>query len=101
MANVFTTANFENEVLNSDVPVLVDFWATWCMPCKMLAPTIEELAKNADGYKVGKVDIDANPELAQKYRIMSIPTVLVFKNGKVATTSVGLQSKAKLLAMLK
>lgn len=101
MANIFTTANFEKEVLNSEVPVLVDFWATWCMPCKMLAPTIEELAKEANGYKVGKVDIDKDPELAQKYRIMSIPTVLVFKNGKVAATSVGLQSKAKLQAMLK
>lgn len=101
MANVFTTANFENEVLNSDVPVFVDFWATWCMPCKMLAPTIEELAKEANGYKVGKVDIDKDPELAQKYRIMSIPTVLVFKNGKVAASVVGLQSKAKLLALLK
>lgn len=101
MANIFTTANFENEVLNSDVPVLVDFWATWCMPCKMLAPTIEELAKEADGYKVGKVDVDKEPELAQKYRIMSIPTVLVFKNGKVAASMVGLQSKAKLLSMLK
>lgn len=101
MANIFTTSNFENEVLNSDVPVLVDFWATWCMPCKMLAPTIEELAKEANGYKVGKVDIDKDPELAQKYRIMSIPTVLVFKNGKVAASVVGLQSKAKLLALLK
>ncbi len=101
MANIFTTANFESEVLNSDVPVLVDFWATWCMPCKMLAPTIEELAAQADGYKVGKVDIDKDPELAQKYRIMSIPTVLVFKNGKVSASAVGLQSKAKLLAMLK
>ena len=101
MANIFTTANFENEVLNSDIPVLVDFWATWCMPCKMLAPTIEELAKEANGYKVGKVDIDKDPELAQKYRIMSIPTVLVFKNGKVAASAVGLQSKAKLLSMLK
>lgn len=101
MANVFTTANFENEVLNSDVPVLVDFWATWCMPCKMLAPTIEELAKEENGYKVGKVDIDKDPELAQRYRIMSIPTVLVFKDGKVASTSVGLQPKAKLLSLLK
>ncbi len=101
MANIFTTANFENEVLNSDIPVLVDFWATWCMPCKMLAPTIEELAKEADRYKVGKVDVDKEPELAQKYRIMSIPTVLVFKDGKVAASMVGLQSKAKLLSMLK
>ena len=69
MANVFTTENFEKEVLQSDVPVLVDFWATWCMPCKMLAPVIEEIAAEADGYKVGKVDVDQEPELAQKYRI--------------------------------
>ena len=65
MANVFTTENFEKEVLQSDVPVLVDFWATWCMPCKMLAPVIEEIAAEADGYKVGKVDVDQEPELAQ------------------------------------
>lgn len=101
MANVFTTANFEQEVLNSDIPVLVDFWATWCMPCKMLAPVIEELAAEANGFKVGKIDVDQEPALAQKYRIMSIPTVLVFKNGKITSTLVGVQSKAKLLEALK
>lgn len=101
MANVFTTANFEQEVLNSDIPVLVDFWATWCMPCKMLAPVIEELAAEADGFKVGKIDVDQEPELAQKYRIMSIPTVLVFKNGQITSTLVGVQSKTKLLDALK
>ena len=94
MANVFTTENFEKEVLQSDVPVLVDFWATWCMPCKMLAPVIEEIAAEADGYKVGKVDVDQEPELAQKYRIMSIPSILVFKNGKFAASTVGVQPKA-------
>lgn len=101
MANVFTTENFEKEVLQSDVPVLVDFWATWCMPCKMLAPVIEEIAAEADGYKVGKVDVDQEPELAQKYRIMSIPSILVFKNGKVAASTVGVQPKAALKELLK
>ena len=100
MANVFTTENFEKEVLQSDVPVLVDFWATWCMPCKMLAPVIEEIAAEADGYKVGKVDVDQEPELAQKYRIMSIPSILVFKNGKVAASTVGVQPKAVLKELL-
>ena len=100
MANVFTTENFEKEVLQSDVPVLVDFWATWCMPCKMLAPVIEEIAAEADGYKVGKVDVDQEPELAQKYRIMSIPSILVFKNGKVAASTVGVQPQAALKELL-
>ena len=100
MANVFTTENFEKEVLQSDVPVLVDFWATWCMPCKMLATVIEEIAAEADGYKVGKVDVDQEPELAQKYRIMSIPSILVFKNGKVAASTVGVQPKAALKELL-
>ena len=100
MANVFTTENFEKEVLQSDVPVLVDFWATWCMPCKMLAPVIEEIAAEADGYKVGKVDVDQEPELAQKYRIMSIPSILVFKDGKVAASTVGVQPKAALKELL-
>ena len=100
MANVFTTENFEKEVLQSDVPVLVDFWATWCMPCKMLAPVIEEIAAEADGYNVGKVDVDQEPELAQKYRIMSIPSILVFKNGKVAASTVGVQPKAALKELL-
>ena len=100
MANVFTTENFEKEVLQSDVPVLVDFWATWCMPCKMLAPVIEEIAAEAGGYKVGKVDVDQEPELAQKYRIMSIPSILVFKNGKVAASTVGVQPKAALKELL-
>lgn len=101
MAKTFTTANFNEEVLNSDKPVLVDFWATWCMPCKMLAPIIEDLAKDATDFVVGKVDIDQNPELAQQYRVMSIPTLLVFKNGKVTASAVGVQSKNALLNLLK
>ena len=80
MEYTFTTDNFEAEVLGSDVPVLVDFWATWCMPCRMLAPVIEEIASENEGkIKVGKVNVDENPDLARKYRVMSIPTVLVFK----------------------
>ena len=83
MEYTFTTENFETEVLGSDVPVLVDFWATWCMPCRMLAPVIEEIASENEGkIKVGKVNVDENPDLARKYRVMSIPTVLVFKNGR-------------------
>lgn len=101
MAKTFTTANFNEEVLHSDKPVLVDFWATWCMPCKMLAPIIEDLAKDATDFVVGKVDIDQNPELAQQYRVMSIPTLLVFKNGKVTASAVGVQSKNALLNLLK
>ncbi|MEE1032883.1 MAG: thioredoxin [Ruminococcus sp.] len=101
MAKKLTTANFNEEVLQSDKPVLVDFWATWCMPCKMLAPTLEELSSESTDFVVGKVDIDENPELAQQYRIMSIPTLLVFKNGKVTASAVGVQSKAAILNMLK
>ena len=101
MAKKLTTANFNEEVLQSDKPVLVDFWATQCMPCKMLAPTLEELSSESTDFVVGKVDIDENPELAQQYRIMSIPTLLVFKNGKVTASAVGVQSIAAILIMLK
>lgn len=100
MANTFTTANFNEEVLQSDVPVLVDFWASWCMPCKMLTPVIEELAEEAEGYKVGKVNVDEEPELARQYNVMSIPTVLVFKGGQVVKQSVGVQPKEALEDMV-
>ena len=96
MEYTFTTDNFETEVLGSDVPVLVDFWATWCMPCRMLAPVIEEIASE----NVGKVNVDENPDLARKYRVMSIPTVLVFKNGELTATSVGVDSKENILKLL-
>lgn len=102
MAMEITMDNFEQEVLNSDVPVMIDFWATWCMPCKMLAPVIEELAEEANGaYKVGKIDVDKSPSLAAQFGVMSIPTVIVFKNGKAAEKSVGVVPKSQLEAMLK
>ncbi len=102
MAMEFTSKNFANEVLKSDVPVLVDFWATWCMPCKMLAPVIEELAEEANGrYKIGKVDVDAEPSIAAQFGIMNIPTVLLFKNGQVVDKSVGAVPKKQLEALLK
>ena len=102
MAMELTSKNFTEEVLNSNVPVMVDFWATWCMPCQMLAPVLEELSESANGaYKVGKVNVDAEPALAAQFGIMNIPTVLVFKNGQVAEKSVGVVPKAKLEALVK
>lgn len=95
-------SNFAKEVLESDVPVMVDFWAEWCMPCRMLGPTIEEIANEANGkYKVGKVNVDENPGLSSTYGVMNIPTVLVFKNGNVAEKSIGVVPKAQLLNLLK
>ena len=90
----FTDANFEAEVLKSDKAVLVDFWAEWCMPCKMIAPAVEAVAKaNAEVLKVGKVNVDVSPGVASKYGIRSIPTLLFFKGGKVAEKAVGAVSK--------
>ena len=86
----FTSANFEEEVLNSEIPVLVDFYADWCGPCKMMAPIVESLAESFDGkVKVGKLNIDEEMDIAQKYRVMSIPTFIVFKGGQALETSVG------------
>jgi len=97
----FTDANFEEEVLKSSQPVLVDFWAEWCMPCRMLAPTIEKLAKDYSGkVKVGKVDTDANREIAMKYRIDAIPTVILFKDGQAAQKFVGLKQEKDFKAAL-
>ena len=99
---ILTEKNFEEEVLKSDKPVLVDFWATWCGPCRMLAPTIAKIAEEQEGIiKVGKIDVDDEPELAAKYGIASIPTLMVFKNGEVVKSSVGVQPKPMIEAMLK
>ncbi len=95
-----TMENFQREVLNSEKPVLVDFWASWCGPCRMVAPLVEQIANENQEVKVAKVDIDAQPELASAFRVMSIPTLMVFKDGKLAKTSVGAKPKAAILAML-
>ncbi|RCS40787.1 thioredoxin [Bremerella cremea] len=97
MANVFNEENFDAEVLKSSEPVLVDFWAPWCGPCRQLAPVIDQLATEYEGsVKVGKVDTDQNPNLAVKYGIQSIPTIMIFKNGEVVNQMLGNQPKANL-----
>ena len=93
----FTTDNFDSEVLQSDQPVLVDFWATWCQPCRRIAPLIDELAvENQGGAKVGKLNIDDSPKIAEQYGISSIPAILVFKGGEVQERMVGLPPKERI-----
>ncbi|MCR5701061.1 MAG: thioredoxin [Lachnospiraceae bacterium] len=97
---VLTQDNFSKEVLESDKPVLVDFWASWCGPCKMLSPVVDQVASESDAFKVCKLNVDDVSDIAVEYKVMSIPTLIVFKDGKEAKRSVGVVSKEDILAML-
>jgi len=98
---IITDQNFDAEVVKSDKPVLVDFWAVWCGPCQMQGPIIEEVAKLMEGKaKIGKLNVDENPNMSQKYGVMSIPTLMIFKSGTVAKTMVGVQTKETLISEL-
>ncbi len=92
--------NFNDEVLRSDKPVLLDFWASWCGPCRMVGPILDEIAEEREDIKVCKINVDEEPELASEYRIMSIPSLMVMKDGQIVSQSVGAKPKAQILAML-
>ena len=95
-----TKENYEKEVVNSPVPVLLDFWADWCGPCRMLSPILAEVAKEAEGFKVGKVNVDEQMELAMRFQVSSIPMLVVFKDGKAIAKSVGYRPKPEIAAMV-
>ena len=95
-----TKENFQSEVVQSDKPVLLDFWATWCGPCRMVSPIVDQIADERSDIKVGKINVDEQPELAQQFRIISIPTLVVMKDGQIANKAVGAMPKKEILALL-
>ena len=95
-----TKDNFKTEVLESERPVPLDFWAPWCGPCRMVSPVVDEIAAENEGFKVGKVNVDEEEELARQFRVMSIPALIVFREGRAVTSSVGAKPKAAILKML-